>query len=86
MRLLYSDGVSMARSGPIQLLRLEHKWYVAGPGFICAVEGEEEGTKLVLKLRAARNSGESLLTYLGYRINGNGINGHGANGSGTSPT
>lgn len=78
MRLLYSDGVSMGRSGPIQLLRLESKWYVAGPGFLCAVEGEEEGTKLVLKLKTARSRGDSLPTCLDHGVNGNGVNGSGA--------
>lgn len=72
MRLLYSDGVSMGRSGPIQLLHLESKWYVAGPGFLCAVEGQDEGAQLVLKLRTAQNSGDSLLKYLDKRVNGNG--------------
>ena len=72
MRLLYSDGVSMGRSGPIQLLHLESRWYVVGPGFLCAVEGEEEGTRLVLKLKSAQSSGDSLLTCLGNGINGNG--------------
>lgn len=72
MRLLYSDGVSMGRSGPIQLLHLENKWYVAGPGFLCAVEGEDEGTHLVLKLKTAQGSGDSLLKCLDNRVNGNG--------------
>ena len=72
MRLLYSDGVSMGRSGPIQLLHLENKWYVAGPGFLCAVEGEDEGTRLVLKLKSAQSTGDSLLKCLENGVNGNG--------------
>ncbi len=73
MRLLYSDGVSMGRSGPIQLLRLENQWYVAGPGFLCSVEGEDEGTHLVLKLKTAQSSGDSLFKCLDNRVNGNRI-------------
>lgn len=72
MRLLYSDGVSLARSGPIQLLRLENKWYVGGPGLLCAVESEAEGTQLVSRLRTAQSSGDSLLKCLDSRVNGNG--------------
>lgn len=72
MRLLYSDGVSMGRSGPIQLLHLENKWYVAGPGFLCSVEGEDEGTSLVLKLKTAQCSGDSLLKCFDNGVNGNG--------------
>lgn len=72
MRLLYADGVSMGRSGPIQLLHLENKWYVAGPGFLCAVEGENEGVQLVLKLKTAQSSGDSLLKCLDNGVNGNG--------------
>ncbi len=71
MRLLYSDGVSMGRSGPIQLLHLENKWYVAGPGFLCAVEGEDEGARLVLKLKTAQSSGDSLIQCLENGVNGN---------------
>ena len=64
MKLLYSDGVSIGKGGPIQLLRLESNWYVAGPGFLCAVDGEEEGAQLIRKLEDARASGQSLFDRL----------------------
>lgn len=72
MRLLYADGVPMGRSGPIQLLHLENKWYVAGPGFLCAVEGQDEGAQLVHKLKIAQESGDSLIKCLDNGVNGNG--------------
>ena len=65
MKLLYSDGVSIAKTGPLQLLRLESKWYVAGPGFLCAVDGPEEGNQLIKKLEGARARGEPLPSRLG---------------------
>ena len=60
MKLLYADGVWVGRAGPIQLLHLESNWYVAGPGFMCEVDGEEEGEWLIGKLEVARSTGESL--------------------------
>ncbi len=65
MKLLYTDGVWVGRAGPIQLLHLESKWYVAGPGFLCAVDGEEEGSRLIQRLETARALGEPLVNYLG---------------------
>lgn len=65
MKLLYSDGILMGRGGPIQLLRLESKWYVVGPGFLCEVDEEEEGKQLIKNLENARAEGEPLLDYLG---------------------
>ncbi len=64
MKLLFSDGVSMGRGGPIQLLRLDNKWYVTGPGFMCSVDQEEEGKQLIEALEAARARGESLYSCL----------------------
>ena len=64
MRLLYSDGATVGRSGPIQLLRLQSHFYVTGPGFLCAVECEDEGLQLVERLKAAQTAGDSLLSCL----------------------
>ncbi len=64
MKLLFSDGGSMGRAGPIQLLRLDNKWYVTGPGFMCSVEQEAEGRQLIETLEGARVRGESLHSYL----------------------
>ena len=64
MKLLFADGVSMGGGGPMQVLRLDNKWYVTGPGFMCSVDQEEEGKQLIEALEAARAKGESLHSYL----------------------
>ncbi len=64
MKLLYADGVWVGGAGPIQLLHLESNWYVAGPGFLCAMEGEDEGKRLIGKLEVARSKGEPLMNSL----------------------
>lgn len=68
MRLLYSDGASIGRSGPIQLLRLENNWYVVGPGFVFAVDGEQEGATLVRRLKAAQITGDPLASCVDSRL------------------
>lgn len=59
MTLRFSDGMSLMRGGPINLIRLGGRWYVVGRGYLCAVESETEGTELILLLKTARENNES---------------------------
>ncbi len=52
MRLLFSDGKLLRRGGLVSLIHSEKGWYVIGPGFVCLVEGLQEGREVIANLKA----------------------------------
>lgn len=56
MRLIYADGVSITKGGPIEVMRLNGNVYVVARGYLCQVESEAEGLDLITRLEASREN------------------------------
>ncbi len=51
MKVLFSDGELIRKGGRVYLVNRENRLYVVGQGYICAVDGIQEGLALIAQLR-----------------------------------
>jgi len=51
MMLNFSDGMSIDTSGSYRIVRKSDGLYVVGHGFMCAVDTQEEGARLLADLK-----------------------------------
>ena len=51
MKLRFTDGLEFDTSGELRVVRRKDGWYVVGRGMLVAVDGREDGERLIEELR-----------------------------------
>ena len=62
MKLRFTDGMEFGTSGELRVIRRKDGWYVVGRGMLLAVDGREDGERLIEELRKERGNTDALRT------------------------
>jgi hypothetical protein len=62
MTLRFDDGMEFDVSGELRVVRRPDGWYVVGQGILAAVDGIEDGERLIEKLRHGGGTEDALRT------------------------